>query len=87
MAVFEFILHEDIFYEYYMHRINCLVIPKYHSLALDTKKWDTIILHCYYANGKLNSGRYLSPIYRTVTDISTANVTDVEFNFIIISIK
>lgn len=67
MAVQHFYINEEIFYEYYESRINCLIRNSEQCDGM--KPFDAAVLHCVYNNGNIDKGRFLSPIYRTIISL------------------
>lgn len=81
MAAVEFDIREELFYDHYNNMIGYVLIPISEFHFKTPKQFDTAILNCVYTDGRINGGRHLSPIYRTITYI--------QFNtdFVIISIR
>lgn len=82
MAAISFNVNEDIFYDHYNNHIGYIIIPMSEYDEKQPKVFDTAILNCVYNNGLVNQGRFLSPIYRTITYLSQLNK-----DFAIISIR
>jgi len=81
MAVIEFDIPEHLYYDYYMDRTSYILLPIDECNIKLPKQWDTAVLNCIYQSGEVNKGRYLSPVYRKITNIHT--ITD----FAILSIR
>jgi hypothetical protein len=73
MAAIQFNVNEDIFYDHYNNRIGYLIIPMSEYDEKQPAVFDTAVLNCVYKNGQVNGGKYLAPLYRTVTYLSQLN--------------
>ena len=65
MPVHHVTVHEKEYYPYYTGHITAKLLRKPDSM----KEFETLVINCIYENGQLNDGRYLAPIYKTITHI------------------
>lgn len=71
-ALIEIYICEKDYYPYYMQWIKCHIMPT--ELLGDAVPFYTqLTIHCKYDNGDIDKGRYLSPIYRTITSIQNSH--------------
>lgn len=78
-------IDEDSYYSYYMEWVRFHIMPTDQAEKIVLFKTQ-LFIHCKYKNGKIDEGRYLSPIYKTITSINN-NHPEITSGYSIISFK
>lgn len=65
--IIDLFLNEEEYYKFYMGQIKAIIIS---NLVIETwggvKPLDEAVIHCRYKSGKIDDGRHISPIYKTI---------------------
>ena len=81
----EIYIDEDRYYSYYQEWVRFHVLPT--EMVEGKKVFVTqLIIHCKYKDGRIDEGRHLSPIYKTITSINDKH-PEIMMGYSIISFK
>ena len=78
--------NEDVFYKLYTGHTRAVLIEDEVIRTHNTKEFDEAILHCRYNDGRVDGGRYLSPIFRTIVQIQN-HLPGLEAGYSLLHIK